>query len=201
MTPYKVILPIRMLCEKVVSTSIPIITVVGYSNAGKTRCMTELIAHLTARGWRVAAAKHCHDDFQLDVEGKDSWQHKQAGAVTTIMSNRHQLGAVVTPARPLTLAEICAQYVYDADILLAEGYSWEPHPKILVTSCARLDDERVKVEDAVIALVGTRYENLSVAQFESDQFDDLALLVEKEFLLPKTADTSPSEAPELKEWS
>lgn len=188
-----------MLKLQVKMRRIPIVTIVGYSNSGKTRCMTELIARLTARGWRVAAAKHCHDDFQLDVEGKDSWQHKQAGAVTTIMSNRQQLGAVVTPAHPLTLEQICAQYVCDADILLAEGYSWEPHPKILVTSCARLEDERVKLEDAVIALVGTRRENLPVAQFEFDQLDNLTSLVEKEFLLPKTAAVSPSEAPEWKE--
>lgn len=160
--------------------------------------MTELIARLTARGWRVAAAKHCHDDFQLDVEGKDSWQHKQAGAVTTIMSNRHQLGAIVTPAHSLTLEQICAQYVCDADILLAEGYSWEPHPKILVTSCARIADERVRLDDAVIALVGTRRENVSVAQFEFDQLDDLAALVEKDYLLPKAEGITPSEAAELK---
>ncbi len=165
--------------------SIPIITVVGYSNAGKTRCVTGLIAALTRRGYRVATAKHCHDSFQLDVEGKDSWQHKQAGAVTAIMSNRRQLGVVVTPAQPPTLEQICAHYVCDADILLAEGYSWEPHPKILVTSCARLEDERVKLADAVIALVGTQRDGLSIPQFEFDQLEALAMLVEKNYLLPE----------------
>ena len=82
--------------------SIPIITIVGYSNAGKTRCVVGLIAALTRRGYRVASAKHCHDGFDLDVEGKDSWKHEQAGAATTLMSSGNQVGVVTAMPAPLT---------------------------------------------------------------------------------------------------
>lgn len=168
-------------------TRIPIIAVVGYSNSGKTRCMTELISILTRRGWRVASAKHCHDEFRLDVEGKDSWKHKQAGAVTTIMANRHQIGAIITPAFPLTLEDICERYVYDSDILLAEGYSSEPCPKILVTSRERIEEERVQPGDHIIALVGEREFDLSLPQFSFREMEALATQLEQEFLFPQLA--------------
>jgi molybdopterin-guanine dinucleotide biosynthesis protein B len=50
---------------------LPIVTVVGYSNAGKTRCIVRLVSALTRRGYRIATAKHCHQGFDLDVKGKD----------------------------------------------------------------------------------------------------------------------------------
>jgi molybdopterin-guanine dinucleotide biosynthesis protein B len=165
---------------------IPIITVIGYSNAGKTRCMTRLIELLTRRGYRVASAKHCHETFQLDVEGKDSWKHKQAGAVMALVSNRQHLGIVGTIQQPLTLAELCERYVHDADLLLAEGYSWEPFPKILVTSRASLDEERVNLAESVIALVGEKRFNCPVPQFTFGQLERLAAMVENEYLLAQT---------------
>ncbi|MGE0132574.1 MAG: molybdopterin-guanine dinucleotide biosynthesis protein B [Blastocatellales bacterium] len=164
---------------------IPIITVIGYSDSGKTRCMTGLIASLTRRGYRVASAKHCHEGFQLDVEGKDSWKHKQAGAVAALISNRGQVGVMATMPEPLPLTELCDRYVYNADLLMAEGYSWEPHPKILVTSRARIEEERVGLDESVIALVGDTRRDLSAAQFRFDQLEELAALVEKKYLLPK----------------
>lgn len=166
---------------------IPIIAIVGYSGSGKTRSMTELISILTQRGWRVASAKHCHDEFRLDVEGKDSWKHKQAGAVTTIMANRHQIGVIITPTFPLSLEEICEQYIYDADILLAEGYSSEPCPKILVTSRERIEEERVRLDDCIIALVGERQFDIPIPQFSFREMEALATQLEQDYLLPQLA--------------
>lgn len=144
--------------------------------------MTGLIAALTRRGYRVASAKHCHESFQLDVEGKDSWKHKQAGAVTALISNRNQVGVIATTPQPLSLDELCERYARDADLLLAEGYSWEPHPKILVTSRARLEEERVGLEESVIALVGEKRFDIALPQFTFGQLEKLAELVEKGYL-------------------
>jgi molybdopterin-guanine dinucleotide biosynthesis protein B len=163
---------------------IPIITVIGYSDSGKTRCMTGLIAALTRRGYRVAAAKHCHEAFQLDVEGKDSWKHKQAGAAPALVSNRSQVGVMATMPEPLSLAEICERYAHDADLLLAEGYSWEPHPKILVASRAHLDEERVGLDESVIALVGEKRFDIGLPQFTFGQLDKVAEMIGRKYLSP-----------------
>lgn len=166
-------------------TKIPVISVIGYSNAGKTRCMTGLISSLTQRGYRVAAAKHCHDAFQLDVEGKDSWKHQQAGAALSLLSNGQQFAVFGnTPERP-SLAELCERYAHAADILLAEGYSWESFPKILVTSRDRLDEERVNPTQQIIALVGEKPFDFPLPQFTFSQLAGLASLLEQDYLSPK----------------
>ena len=54
--------------------------IVGRKNSGKTTLVCELVALLTARGFSVATIKHTHHNHELDTPGKDSWQHRQAGA-------------------------------------------------------------------------------------------------------------------------
>jgi molybdopterin-guanine dinucleotide biosynthesis protein B len=166
--------------------SIPIITVVGYSNSGKTRCVTGLIAALTRRGYRVASTKHSHQGFDLDVEGKDSWKHRQAGAVTTLMTSGNQIGMVATVPAPPTLEQICRDYVRDADILLAEGYSWEDLPKILVTSQDKLEQERIAPDDFIIALIGEKRVDSSLPQFSFNEVEALASLIERDYLAPQS---------------
>ena len=56
------------------------IHVVGKKNSGKTTLVCELVTHLTQRGFSVATIKHTHHNHELDTTGKDSWQHRQAGA-------------------------------------------------------------------------------------------------------------------------
>lgn len=160
----------------------PIVTVVGYSDSGKTRCIVELIALLTRQGYRVASAKHCHDGFNLDTEGKDTWKQKRAGAVTTLMSSRTGVGVIADNPPESSLAALCARYMPDADIVLAEGYSWEAYPKILVLSRGRLEEERVQADDQIIALVGTQRANSSHAFFTFAELEKLALLLEQRYL-------------------
>ena len=162
---------------------IPIVTVVGYSNAGKTRCVVKLLSALTRRGYRIATAKHCHRGFDLDVKGKDTWKHKRAGAVTTLMSGRNQIGLVTDVAVPLSLGQMCEQYIHSADLLLAEGYSWEPFPKILVASRETLRQERITSLKPILAVVADFQLDDSLPHFSFAQLDSLASLVEERFLL------------------
>ena len=163
-------------------TLLPILTVIGYSNAGKTRCVVGLIASLSRRGYRIASAKHCHQGFNLDVRGKDSWQHKEAGAVMTIMAGKNRIG-IVSDAEPVVpLRQLADRYIHDADLLLAEGYSWEPYPKILVLSKASLEQERLHAPDFLFALVGDKPVASSSPQFAFEELDRLALLIEQRYL-------------------
>jgi molybdopterin-guanine dinucleotide biosynthesis protein B len=134
----------------------PIIAIVGFSDSGKTRLMVELIARLKRRGYRVASLKHCHDGFAFDVAGKDSWKHKRAGAQTSLMVGRSQVGLVVDLPTPLDLVALCTHFVHDTDIILAEGFSWEPVPKILVASRANFAEEKCSDDPHLIALVNAQ---------------------------------------------
>ena len=57
-----------------------VIGLAGWSGAGKTTLLTRVIPHLLAKGLRVSVIKHAHHNFDVDVPGKDSWVHRQAGA-------------------------------------------------------------------------------------------------------------------------
>ena len=58
-----------------------VVSIVGRSKVGKTTLLEKVIALLAAQGIRVAVIKHHHGDFEMDVPGKDTYRHKQAGAV------------------------------------------------------------------------------------------------------------------------
>lgn len=58
----------------------PRIHIIGRKNSGKTTLIEELVRELAARGLRVGTIKHTHHHHELDVPGKDSHRHRQAGA-------------------------------------------------------------------------------------------------------------------------
>ena len=67
--------------------TIPVIGVVGYKNNGKTRLVTRLVRHFTDQGVSVSTIKHTHHSVDLDRPGKDSHQHREAGARETVIAS------------------------------------------------------------------------------------------------------------------
>ncbi|MCA9186006.1 MAG: molybdopterin-guanine dinucleotide biosynthesis protein B [Pirellulaceae bacterium] len=59
------------------------IHIIGRKNSGKTTLIVDLVQQLTGLGLRVATIKHTHHRHELDTPGKDSFLHRQAGAVAT----------------------------------------------------------------------------------------------------------------------
>lgn len=45
----------------------------GFSGAGKTTLIEQLIPLLRVQGLRVSVLKHAHHRFDIDQPGKDSW--------------------------------------------------------------------------------------------------------------------------------
>jgi molybdopterin-guanine dinucleotide biosynthesis protein B len=111
---------------------IPIVSVVGYSDAGKTTYLEKLIPELKRRGHRVCAVKHDVHGFNIDVPGKDSYRLKEAGADTTIISSPKKVALIADVDRDLTLDELRGKFVFDVDIIVTEGYKKDIHPKIEV---------------------------------------------------------------------
>ena len=131
---------------------IPVISVVGYANSGKTTVLLEIINELKSRGYRVATIKHHGGDFDIDHEGKDTYRHMQAGAVTTVLSSPKKFAIVSKVDKEKTLDEL-VEYITDVDIIITEGYKKENKPKIEVFRLAN-NKERVKgIEDTLIAVI------------------------------------------------
>lgn len=54
--------------------------IVGGKNQGKTTLVVDLVQAFVARGIRIGTIKHTHHRHELDVPGKDSYRHREAGA-------------------------------------------------------------------------------------------------------------------------
>src|SRR5215218_11484827 len=114
-----------------------VIGLAGWSGAGKTTLLTRLIPHFHALGLRVSVIKHAHHQFDVDVPGKDSWRHREAGAAEVLVasSNRwalmHELRGAAEPRLPELLSKLSA-----VDLVVVEGFKREPHRKIEVYRAA-----------------------------------------------------------------
>ena len=110
-----------------------IIGLAGWSGAGKTTLLTRLIPFLNGQGLRVATIKHAHHAFDVDVPGKDSWAHRQAGAAQVLVSSakRWALMTELAGAPEPGLAFLMAR-LSPADLVIVEGFKRDPHPKIEV---------------------------------------------------------------------
>src|ERR1700744_4109810 len=110
-----------------------VIGLAGWSGSGKTTLVTKLIPILVSRGIRVATLKHAHHAFDVDHPGKDSYEHRKAGACEVIISSSrrwvqmHELGN----EPEATLAELLAK-VSACDLILVEGFKSDRHPKLEV---------------------------------------------------------------------
>jgi molybdopterin-guanine dinucleotide biosynthesis protein MobB len=163
-------------------TMIPIVSIVGKSNSGKTTLIEKLIAELTQRGWRVATIKHNRHGFEIDHEGKDSWRHRKAGAAATVLVSPRQIALMEDVEMDYGLAEIRERYIRNADIILAEGYKGNPHPKIEVFRSELRQERLCGPEDNLIALAGDQPVPAEIPCFDWNDAAGIADLIEKRFL-------------------
>jgi molybdopterin-guanine dinucleotide biosynthesis adapter protein len=110
-----------------------VIGLAGWSGAGKTTLLSRVIPHLLGQGLRVSVIKHAHHDFDVDLPGKDSWVHRQAGATEVLVSSgkRWALMHELRGASELALPELLAR-MSPVDLVVVEGFKREPLRKIEV---------------------------------------------------------------------
>jgi molybdopterin-guanine dinucleotide biosynthesis adapter protein len=103
----------------------------GWSGAGKTTLIVKLIPELNRRGLSVSTIKHAHHNFDLDQPGKDSYEHRAAGAeeVVVASANRVALMRELRGAPEPSLAELLG-LLKPVDLVLVEGFKRDPLPKI-----------------------------------------------------------------------
>ncbi len=108
--------------------------IAGYSGSGKTTLVTALIPALTARGLAVSTVKHAHHAFDVDRPGKDSYEHRQAGAREVLVASAKRWALMHEhrddEAEP-TLDDLAAKLA-PVDLVLVEGWKHGTHPKLEV---------------------------------------------------------------------
>jgi molybdopterin-guanine dinucleotide biosynthesis protein MobB len=114
--------------------------IVGRKNSGKTHLVVRLVGELRRRGLTVSTVKHTHHhDIELDVPGKDSWRHREAGAHEVIVASDRRWSLVhagAADAPPVALDALLAR-LSPCDLVLVEGYKgFTRHPRIEVHRAA-----------------------------------------------------------------
>ena len=161
---------------------IPIISIVGRSNTGKTTLIEKLVPELCRRGYRVATVKHALSGFEIDREGKDSWRHKKAGAYKTILISPTEMALMQVLRREYSVEELIDLYIKDADVILLEGHKNNPYPKIEVLRKNVEPIPRDGKEDQWIAVVGDEKQDIGIPHFHVDEIQKLADLLEERYL-------------------
>jgi len=151
----------------------------GWSGSGKTTLIVKLLPALIARGLRVSTLKHAHKGFDIDHPGKDSHNHRLAGATEVLVSSptrwaiMHELRDEPEP----TLAELLAK-VTPVDLLLIEGFKRDRHPKLEVWRRS-VSKPLIAVDDPTIVAVASDgpVPEATVPVFDLEDAEAIAALI------------------------
>lgn len=111
-----------------------VVGVVGNSGVGKTTLLEELIPELTGRGLAIGVVKHASHGFDVDRPGKDSQRLYASGPVAVALASDSQVATFVRPERGsrVSLAGAMAGLPPGLDVVLVEGFAWEPIPRFVL---------------------------------------------------------------------
>ena len=110
---------------------IPVVSIIGKQNTGKTTLISLIIPLLKKKGYKIGTIKYNIPSFEIDYKGKDTYRHYEAGADVVSISSSKKLAIVkrVDKKSPSIKAIIEGNY-RDIDIVLVEGYKHWRYPYI-----------------------------------------------------------------------
>jgi molybdopterin-guanine dinucleotide biosynthesis protein B len=130
------------------------IVIAGWSGAGKTTLIKRLIPELNRRGLSVSTIKHAHHGFDVDRPGKDSYEHRAAGAREVLVASANRLALVreLRGAPEPSLADLL-RMLAPVDLVLIEGFKRDPIAKIEVSRAANGKPPLFPGDPQIVALV------------------------------------------------
>jgi len=153
------------------------VAVVGFRKSGKTTVVEGLVRELVKRGYRVGTIKHIREkEFSIDVPGKDTWRHAQAGASVTVSLAPREVATVTK--RSAKIEEVMATLQW-LDFIVLEGF--RESKGIAKIATPRTAEEAAKLVDKfTIACIGYGSQGLPVLKL--NQVKELADIVEEKAL-------------------
>lgn len=137
--------------------------IVGRKNSGKTALIVELVRELTQRGLKIGTIKHTHHHHEFDAPGKDSYLHRQAGAVVVGLVGPAMAAAFRehSEADRMTAIDKLEPLFADCDLVLVEGQQQADAVKVEVWRACMEQVPLAITVPGIVALVSDEcYENL-----------------------------------------
>ncbi len=99
-----------------------IIGMAGYKKTGKTTTTERLIRSLKSRGFRVGSAKFMHmAHMKLDVKGKDTYRHMDAGADFVFALTPKRTVLFNRTRERMNVKDVLTNLPKNVDFLICEG--------------------------------------------------------------------------------
>jgi len=136
--------------------SVPVLGIVAYSGTGKTTLLEKLIHCLKTHGYRVAAIKHSHHDFEIDKKGKDSDRLRAAGAEQIIIASQYRTALIIEEDRhtePDLFKQIKRLEHDELDLILVEGFRQFAFPKMEIHRPSLEKPLLCNNDDTIVALI------------------------------------------------
>lgn len=158
---------------------IPLFSIVGAHNSGKSTLLIKLVDELKKRGYRIGIIKHSRH-FELDKPGKDSWRYRELNAGPVVLAGPKQMIFFRSWEAEWEPEDI-AQDFKDVDLVITEGYKRGKRPKIEVFREGISEDLVCKPEE-LLAVVSDNRKDWGIPVFGTEEIIELADFVEKKFL-------------------
>lgn len=131
-----------------------VVGIAGFSGSGKTTLVERLIPALRLKGLRVSVVKHSHHKFDIDVEGKDTYRHREAGAFEVVVASDTRLALMreFEVANRPTVHHLLAELYDGVDWVLVEGFKDSDLLKIEVWRAASGKPARYMDDDFITAI-------------------------------------------------
>jgi molybdopterin-guanine dinucleotide biosynthesis adapter protein len=125
----------------------------GFSGAGKTTLVEQVVRLLREQGKSVSVIKHAHSSFDVDKPGKDSYRHREAGAYEVMLVSKKRMALLrewqleEPPSMDVLLKEM-----KPVDWVLIEGFKHASIPKIEVWRADNEQPLRLMDDQHIIAI-------------------------------------------------
>ena len=132
-----------------------LLSLAGADRETREVLLLALIRELTGAELRVSAAVRMSDGFEVDRPGKDSYEHRQAGAREVVLASGERWALMGDcsddrgPREPELLNRLA-----DADLVIAEGFDDEPIPCLYLIDSTAESSHGPVPKGPVLAHVG-----------------------------------------------
>ena len=160
----------------------------GWSGSGKTRLITRLLPELIGRGYSVSTIKHAHHNFDVDKPGKDSFEHRQAGASEVMIASEkrwalmHEHRVAPEPNIEALIAEMTP-----VNLILIEGFKAHKHPKLEIHRAEMKKPLMYLNDPHIVAMASDRPVETSLPQLDIEDILSIASFIESHCSLRRPA--------------
>ena len=135
----------------------------------------------------MAIIKHCAHGFELDTDGKDSWNFIEAGADAVSMTSPEQLGVLIHNQDQPSPESIAVKHFERPDIVLVEGFKGDKTIKKIEVLKKGISEKIESLPEELFAVVSDFDVDTDKSVFRPDQISQIADKIQSSVIKRKSS--------------